>query len=385
MLYTSNPDGNTAAKISFQMKQVESADEIAIAVGANFNYGVSNLSEKFDFSSGKYKSHYLIKYVQEYYTLDMDTPSNVSDFFKEGTTANDMKKALTGGEVTPVYVSSVKYGRMAYFCINSESDSTSTRNELNATFKALSTSAKIETNASYTQLDKSTSISGTVIGGNAGDAVKAITGAKGMVDYIIAGGNFSKSSPGEMVSFKLSKLSDKSCFKVVSGGEYTIRNCKSVYGKLVITPKQFYGITDDNDVFGSITVQVGYKTAKGDSLCSQPVFLFNTSKENRISVNTDKFVSINTDNKKTAVLDFDKSKEDDLFLIISTNLTDWDYSKGGNDPYAMSLENPTKTVLTHNFTLKELENLGINGVIGINFKTTSGQLSKMRFDFTLEK
>lgn len=143
----------------------------------------------FDFSNKQIKSRLVAKFIQNYYTLDMDLPAVPSDLFE-----NDVDQALFGLYM-PMYVSTVTYGRMALFTIESELEETEVRTYLNG---------------SYANVDASAS------------AGAAINGFEDFKNYIQSGGNYSRSSPGAPISYKLRYIRDNSIGKIVFAASYPI-------------------------------------------------------------------------------------------------------------------------------------------------------------------
>lgn len=64
------------------------------------------------------KTRLVARFIQNYYTLDMDMPSSPADLFD-----GEVNATLFGTHM-PMYVSSVTYGRMALFTIESELEET---------------------------------------------------------------------------------------------------------------------------------------------------------------------------------------------------------------------------------------------------------------------
>lgn len=73
--------GATPAKINYEITQVYSKEQLNLAIGANYRSAGSKVSASFDFSSTKYSNRFVLKFLQVYYTIDMDLPSKPSDLF----------------------------------------------------------------------------------------------------------------------------------------------------------------------------------------------------------------------------------------------------------------------------------------------------------------
>ena len=320
MMYDSEIDGSTPAACSFEVKKIESQEQLQMAIGASVDFKKVNISEKFDFSKTSTTSKFLIKFQQVYYTVNVDAPSSPSKFFASTVTANDLRQAIGGdGSTVPVYVSSIKYGRAAYFCVESKLNADSVANVLNSSFEFAGNGAKASSNVEKLKKTSEYTISGTVIGGSSEDAVGAVQGAEQMISFITSGGNFSKSSPAKPVAFTLRRLSNYDVFSVVNGTEYVVRNCRSTNASIV--PKYFYGIKGENDVCGTITVRLRY----ADGSETPWFYLFNQpiSKNGAISVPVGKSIDAPSPGQNPT-FSIDYTKYDGLKLIVEAKLYEWD-------------------------------------------------------------
>ncbi len=272
LVYDSDITGSTPATITFEKSEVFSEEQLnlAIGVGANVMDKVK-VSSNFDFSEKNTNSKVLIKFQQVYYTIDVDAPSSPSGFFADDVTVQDLKDAVGGGNTVPVYVSSVKYGRVAYFCIESSESAKEIIQQFDASVDVNKVNLNVSDSLRNNEILKSSKITGTVIGGAASEATKTISGLEAMVDYIKSGGNFSKESPGAPIAYTLTKLSTNEVFGVVSNTEYVARRCETVDGNVL--PLSFYSVKGNNDICGQITIEVEY--ANGTT--SDKIYLYNKS------------------------------------------------------------------------------------------------------------
>ncbi|MBR6177278.1 MAG: thiol-activated cytolysin family protein [Bacteroidales bacterium] len=252
MLYDCEINGHTQANTTFEIKEVYSEEQLSLAIGTTANIGKrANIEAGFNFDKSSTKSHVLVKLIQVYYTVDMDEPPTIADFFDPSVSADDIKTALNGCTI-PVYVSSVKYGRVAYFSVESSESAQTIKAALEAQYNAAIWNATLKTEFEQTLKSKETTISGTVVGGSGEQAAKAISGLDGMLEYIKSGGNFSKESPAAPIAFTLKSLKERNIFSVSNATKYTIRNCHA--SKASIQPVYFEyvsGPTDYMNIYGN--------------------------------------------------------------------------------------------------------------------------------------
>ncbi|MBP7781217.1 MAG: thiol-activated cytolysin family protein [Paludibacteraceae bacterium] len=374
MIDEANINGSTAATISYEIKEVNSEEELNVAIGANVKSSAMDIAGKFHFNSDEKKSHFLVKFVQSYYTVDMDLPASPSSLFAPDVTSYELGNALTAKQNVPVYVSSVKYGRMAYFAIESNDSSKAVETALNASFSSLSTKGKLDEASTSSGTFNSCTMRGMVIGDAADDAVKAINGKDAIINFITSGSKFSKESASAPIAFTLRKLSDNKVYNVVNGGEYAVRKCRSVFGKATIKPVYFYGVDGDNDPYGTITVQLGY----GDKLTDNVYYLLNTNSNQYVTTGAGQTYTFPND-QNLQTLNVDETKANP-FIVVTAKLWDHDGSNG-NDEY----ETVTKRYNLKNFQNKYKDEMDGDGNIILQnaIKTINGDYALLRFAFKL--
>lgn len=215
-------DGSTPAFISFDIQSIRAREEAELAIQANFSGWGAKVSSNYSFESNQQKSRFLVRFFQKYYTIDMDLPKTPCSMFKDGQ--------LPGIEVfngtSPVYVSSVTYGRMVYFMIESDSSSEEMQAALSASFHRFKVGGDLDIEYKYRQTIEQSHISALVIGGNADGAVQSVTGVESLLQFLTADGDFSVTSPGAPIAYTMRYLKDNSVARIVLNSEYTIRNCE---------------------------------------------------------------------------------------------------------------------------------------------------------------
>lgn len=319
MMYDSGVDGATPASCSFEIKEIVSEEQLAMAVGASVEYKKLKLRDNFDFSKTSTTSKYLVKFQQVYYTVNVDAPSSPSKFFASSVSASDLRQAIGGGSTVPVYVSSIKYGRAAYFCVESNEKSDSVANVLDSSFKLGKSSIVLNDSTTAYKKLKDYSISGTVIGGSSKDAVGAVKGYEKMIEFITNGGDFSKESPSKPIAFTLRRLSNYDEFGVVNATEYIARNCKSTNAS--ITAENFYGVKGENDVCGTIKLRLKYPDGELSSwfyVLNQPI-----SESGAINVPVGKTIEAPMAGHSVPFT-IDYSRYEGTKLVVDAQLYEWD-------------------------------------------------------------
>jgi thiol-activated cytolysin len=200
------------ANMGFTIEQAYSESQVKLSLRASYS-GVVDVSGGFDYSNKKIKTRLVAKFIQNYYTLDMDLPSAPSDLF-----SGNVSETLFGTYM-PMYVSSVTFGRMALFTIESEMEETQVRAFLQGSYASVNASAS----ADFDALKASSTMKVYVLGGSGYDAGQSVDGFDAFKNYIKSGGNFSKTSPGAPISYKLRYIKDNTIGKIVFAASYPIR------------------------------------------------------------------------------------------------------------------------------------------------------------------
>lgn len=257
--------GSTVAKLSWEITEVQSEEQVQVAVGATATIGKkASISNQFNWNDASKQSRFLIKFVQTYYTIDIDFPVTPSAWF-ENTTMAEFKKMMGDNPTVPCFVSSVTYGRRAYICIESSESSKEVSDALNASFQAGAVSADISTNIKNNKTLSEARFSGVIIGGSASDASKAINNQQAVLEFITNGGNFSKESPAAMVSYRLRKMSDNTVFKAVSAGTYYLRDCESRFGELQLKPQKITCVSEHATIKGTLNASTMQNNSSSDN------------------------------------------------------------------------------------------------------------------------
>lgn len=198
--------GSTAARIAFELRQVFSESELSLALSTSVSWpGGNKIAGMFDFDASAAKTRIVANFTQAYYTVDVDVPPTPSALFDPKVTEGDLA-AFMDEDNPPMYVQSITYGRRAVFSIETDRSEKEVRAALEAVVSALGGGGELKIETEHKELLESSTMKVFVLGGDGDDAVKAIIGYEGLVEYILAGGNYSATSPGAPLAYKLAYL-----------------------------------------------------------------------------------------------------------------------------------------------------------------------------------
>jgi len=212
--------GSTPARTSFSVSEVYNEDQLQLAVGGSFGTGVCSIKSQFDFSDKNIRSRSLVRFVQIYYTIDIDMPATPGSVFSSSNEAATVVKKCRG--ISPLYVSSVSYGRLALFSFESTEESEALKIAVSCAFSSLVNKGQISLTTSQQRLLKSCIIKATVIGGNGALAVHTINGLEGLKAFVLMGGNYDRDNPGAPLAYRLRYLSDNATCRIIFSSEYEV-------------------------------------------------------------------------------------------------------------------------------------------------------------------
>lgn len=269
--------GATPANMYAEIEEIHSEDQLGVAIGASAAFaGVpAQIAASFDFEDDTVKSRYLVKYVQAYYTVDVDQPGSPADVFADSVTASDLADVV-GPDNPPLFVSSVTLGRVVMFAF----ESAYSTEELGAALEFVySGGADVSGSVSvtYKEIVSSSKVTAYVLGGSGGAAAESLGSYEAIIDFIRSGGDYSRSSPGAPIAFKLAYLRDNGPARLSYTTEYQRRECERVTQKVLVTLHSISvveaGNEDDDslEIYGSITAAgrdavVMFSRSEGDAV-----------------------------------------------------------------------------------------------------------------------
>lgn len=247
--------GATPAKVSFEIEEVYSEQQLSIAVQGNYQNSFVDVAGSFDFTRQDIRSRLVVKFLQIYYTVDMDLPQNPDDLFDELPSMESL------GSTSPLYVSTVTYGRMVLFTVESTYSSTEINAALNAAFNSGVQSGSISVDAHYQKIIDNSTMKAFILGGSGSSAVQSVNGIEGIVEFITSGGDYSKESPGAALSYKLRFLKDNSVANIILSSEYNVRQCERVFSHYRLTLQKIHCTNcddagDEAEMYGWIGVRM---------------------------------------------------------------------------------------------------------------------------------
>ena len=212
-------NGNVPAFISHEIVKIHNESHLQASVGAKVNVPFFKLNTLFDWNKSATVNRYMVKFYQVYYSIDMDVPESPDNFW-----INPPPKEAFGG-YSPVYCSSVKYGRLALFTFESTSTQSEIEAALNASIGGILKNGGVDVETKYKNTVNQSSMRALIVGGNSVTGV-AINDFETLAKHILEGGTYSNESPAAPISYTLRFLDDNSIAKTILSSEYVSRQCE---------------------------------------------------------------------------------------------------------------------------------------------------------------
>jgi len=281
--------GKASTTYSFKETTVysESDFNIKFNFGVGFNSGVVETKVKtgFDFGKGTKKNKYMVKFMETFYTVDVDQGKDT--FLYENFDIKDFQG------YRPVYVASVAYGRLAYLTIESDETWDKIKADLDVAVDASmygQYDAQFET--SVNNLKKNSKINITVIGGS--------TVAVNLDGFLkmLKTDSFSKNNPGKVIAYKLRFVDDNSIANTVYNDEYTVTKTVEQLGKGIATTFTLYKIKlNANDGAGG-AMEIYGNLELSDGVTSKSLWSYSRSAPHKVNekgeINWNSAVSYNS-------------------------------------------------------------------------------------------
>lgn len=205
------------ARMQYESTSAYSMNQLKAKFGSDFEKVGVNLKIDFDAVHKGEKQVEVVDFKQVYFTANFDAPKNPSDVFASGITVDQLKARGIDATTPPVYVSSVSYGRQMYVKFETTSKSTELKAAINAVIKGV----PIKPESEWARVLKNTTVTVSIVGGNADGAARVVTGTvEDLKKLIQEGATFSTQNPAVPISYKTAFLKDNQVATIQSNTDY---------------------------------------------------------------------------------------------------------------------------------------------------------------------
>ena len=205
------------ARMQYESTSAYSMNQLKAKFGSDFEKVGVNLKIDFEAVNKGEKQVEVVDFKQIYYTANFDASKNPSDVFAPGVTVDQLKTRGIDEKTPPVYVSSVSYGRQMYVKFETTSKSTELKAAINAVIKGV----PIKPESEWARVLKDTTVTVSIVGGNADGAARVVTGTvEDLKKLIQEGATFSTQNPAVPISYKTAFLKDNQVATIQSNTDY---------------------------------------------------------------------------------------------------------------------------------------------------------------------
>ena len=205
------------ARMQYESTSAYSMNQLKAKFGSDFEKVGVNLKIDFEAVNKGEKQVEVVDFKQIYYTANFDAPKKPSDVIAPGVTVDQLKARGIDDKTPPVYVSSVSYGRQMYVKFETTSKSTELKAAINAVIKGV----PIKPESEWARVLKNTTVTVSIVGGNADGAARVVTGTvEDLKKLIQEGATFSTQNPAVPISYKTAFLKDNQVATIQSNTDY---------------------------------------------------------------------------------------------------------------------------------------------------------------------
>ena len=214
------------SNISFTLQEVQTEQELALALGLDYSaYGVA-VSSELGFSSSYDYNRVLVRLSQSYYTMSFDLPASYDDLFAPSVTPEDLQQYIGPGNPA-CYISDVTYGRVFYLLVESTSSANAISSSVNASFSAIPNSPSASVDASYLSSLDNLNIKLYALGGDAATTLYTI-GNSNVNNLVSILGDAGDITTGVPLSYVCRAVNGNSIVSVNLATTYDVESCEPI-------------------------------------------------------------------------------------------------------------------------------------------------------------
>lgn len=221
--------GVVPAAFTYRSENIQSSQQMALAMGVNFSTLTTAVRANLSFSSEQEYNRFLVVFNQRFYTMSYDLPTSLDKLFASSVTPEELAPYVNDGNPA-TYISSVTYGRRFYLMIESTSSITEMSASIQGSYDAALTSGGGSFSGTYVTELNNVKVKIFALGGNANSATAAFNGnLDGLRDYLTD----SDIRTGVPLSYVVRNVSDNTIVNVKVATDYDLKTCENVGGAIL--------------------------------------------------------------------------------------------------------------------------------------------------------
>jgi len=214
------------ARFTFTMERVDSETQLRAAADVSFSGWGADVAASLSFSRDQSYNRFLVRLQQSFYTIAVEPPLSPADAFAPDVTAEDLAEHVGSGNPA-TFVSSVTYGRVFYLLFESTERVNRMETALNASFSGWGVDVGANASANYVGNLSELRVKAFALGGDAGDAIYAITNSfDDLKEFLARGGTLQTGVP---ISYVVRSVRHpEKVVKVALNDSYDVTDCSPV-------------------------------------------------------------------------------------------------------------------------------------------------------------
>ncbi|PKD44679.1 thiol-activated cytolysin family protein [Rhodohalobacter barkolensis] len=227
-----------AASSSNRITTSYASTQASLDLGLNVEWATGDVQSQFNFETSEESRVVMATFKQAFYTITyvQENGAQPEDVFGPSVSLQQVQSAFSS-TAPPAYVSSITYGRIIMFRMETSSSYTSA--EVETAFRyAAGGQVEGDLESTYKEILQNSSVEVITIGGNAAVASEAVTArSAGDLVPIITGDNavYSRNNPGVPIAYAVKYLKDDKVAKLGYTTEYTATECSAIRTADVVT------------------------------------------------------------------------------------------------------------------------------------------------------
>jgi len=228
-IISENP-GNLPARFNFATERVESNNQLAVATNASWEaYSLWKMKGglSVDVTSRRNHNKFLVKLNQSFYTVAFELPTSPSQMFAPDVRPEELSPFIQAGNPA-TFISSVTFGRLFYLLIESTQSADSIAASINLSFSGALGKFADTTTAKYVDRLDSLHVTAYALGGDANQALRAVTTSfDSLKSFLAEGGNIKTGLPISYVVRSVRR--PEKIVKVGLNTQYDVRDCRPIF------------------------------------------------------------------------------------------------------------------------------------------------------------
>lgn len=247
--------GDVPVSAFTNVEEIRSEQDLEFALGVDVNTLQTDVKAQFDFTSQNIQSRFLITVDLAFFTADLDTSLEPSDFFADSVSLDRVQQEFNDS-VPPVYVSSITYGTRYYVAVESSFSSEELNAALQVAFKAGTNQVDGSVSLSTSDVLQSTSFTAISVGAQPDQlaAFNAILSGddrlEAVKDFLTTGTNFTAANIGAPLSFTMKNMTDNSVAALAFSNTTDVLTCDRISQNIRTTLKEIT-VSGANDTGGT--------------------------------------------------------------------------------------------------------------------------------------